>query len=202
MKKRESQEKNDVTALRGCTHYRRTVRLVGWLIGIAGMGLGTFPSQGEIIDKIVAVLGNDLILFSEVQEYAQQPVVQVVAHLEDNPEIEQDTLNYLLERQLLFQEMHYLPLPRDIEAVQTLAVRYIVATYYADNLAAFTANVQAHGIDAHTLADELAPYMQGLEYIRRKNRFQENGADPDGILRLFRAWLAELQAQTMIQRFN
>jgi hypothetical protein len=41
--------------------------------------------------------------------------------------------------------------------------------------------------------------MKGLDYIRRKYRFNADVDDPDVVLKLFQQWLDELHAKAEVQ---
>jgi hypothetical protein len=166
------------------------------------LGLGavsrSIPVRAEVIDKIVAILGDEVILLSEVLEYAEKPVVQVVAAIGNSGDIEQTTLRYMIERQLLAQEIQYLAFPRGKEVVRSLALQYIVNTYHQQDIQAFEKNVRAYGVTEAELEQELDVYMKGIDYIRRKYRFSEDVENPQRVLKLFQAWLEELRNQTDI----
>jgi hypothetical protein len=104
----------------------------------------------------------------------------------------------MIERQLLVQEIQYLAFPREKEVVRSLALQYIVNTYHQQDMQAFEKSVQAYGITEAELEQELAVYMKGVDYIRRKYRFSEDVENPERVLELFRAWLEELRNQTDI----
>lgn len=171
------------------------------LLVILGIVWGFWGSAGsaEIVDQIVAILDEDLILRSEVRECAAQAVVQACANLEANGGLEQAALRYLIERRLLLREIQYLAVPKEAEPVQTLAVQYLIDTYYRQDAQAFTAKVQALGLTEAALLPELTLYLKGLDYIRRKHRFNEEIDDPNVVLQLFRKWLADLHTQAKIR---
>lgn len=164
-----------------------------------GAAFWSVPVRAELIDKIVAILGNEVILLSEVRECAEKPVVQVIAALGDSSDVEQAALRYMIERQLLVQEIQYLAFPRDKDVVRSLALQYIVNTYHQQDIQAFEEHVRTYGVTQSELEQELAVYMKGVDYIRRKYRFSEDVDNPERVLALFQAWLDELQNQTDIQ---
>ena len=166
--------------------------------GISFCFQGT-PVHAEIVDKIVAIVDEELILLSELRESTANPVIRVVANLETSGDIERDVLGYMIERQLLLQRIQYLAFPRENELVKTLATQYIVNIYHNSDMQAFAEKVQAQGITETELEHELTLYMKGVDYIRRKHRFAEDIDDPEVVLELFQKWIEELQAQAKIQ---
>lgn len=166
------------------------------------LGLGavfqSVPIRAEVIDKIVAILGDEVILLSEVREYAEKSVVQIVTAIGNSGSVEQTTLQYMIERQLLAQEIQYLAFPRGKEVVRSLALEYIINTYHQRDIQAFEKNVRAYGVTEAELEQELDVYMKGIDYIRRKYRFSEDVENPERVLELFQTWLGELRNQTDI----
>jgi hypothetical protein len=163
-------------------------------LGLGAISFGV-PVRAEVIDKIVAILGEAVILLSEVREHARMPVVQAVAAIGDANNIE-PTLRYMIERQLLIQEIQYLAFPREKEVIRSLVLRYIINTYHQQDKQAFEERVRASGVTEAELDQELAVYMKGIDYIRRKYRFSEDVENPDVVLKLFQTWLEELQNKT------
>ena len=157
------------------------------------------PASSEVIDRIVAILDGDLILLSEVREHAIRPATRAVANLQTVETSEEDILHYIIERQLLTHEVEYLAVPRDLEQAKEFAIRYIVATYYQQDEQAFSNAVQTAGITEDELDRELMLYMKGIDYIRRKYRFNEDVEDADKVLSLYTNWLKGLKNQTTIQ---
>ncbi len=157
------------------------------------------PAYSEVIDQIVAILNGDLILLSEVREHAGRPVTRAVANLQTAATLEEDTLHYVIERQLLTHEVQYLAVPRDTEQAKEFAIRYIAAAYYQQDEQAFSNAVQTAGIAEAELDRELMLYMKGIDYIRRKYRFSEDVEDADTILSLYTNWLKSLKSQATIQ---
>lgn len=166
--------------------------------GISFCFQGT-PVQAEVVDKIVAILDEELILLSEVRECIGKPVVRVIANLDATGDVEQDVLRYMIERQLLLRRIQYLAFPKEKELVQTLATQYIINTYHNKDAQAFAEKVQTQGITEIEIEQELTLYMKGVDYIRRKHRFTEDIDNPDVVLELFRKWVKELQTQAKIQ---
>jgi hypothetical protein len=157
------------------------------------------PVQAEVIDKIVAILDEDLILLSEIQEGTRKPVVKVIANLDTSGNIEQDALQYIIERHLLLREVQYLAFPKEKELVKSLAIQYIINTYYNQDAKTFAEKVQAQRITEAEIEQELTLYMKGVDYIRRKNRFSADIDEPNVVLNLFQKWVEDLQAQVKIQ---
>jgi hypothetical protein len=157
------------------------------------------PGEAEVIDKIVAILDEELILLSEVREYTEKPIARVIANLDASSDVDRDILRYMIERQLLLRSIQYLAFPKEKELVQTLATQYIINTYHNKNAQAFAEKVQTQGITEIEIEQELTLYMKGVDYIRRKHRFTEDIDDPDVVLELFREWVGELQAQVKVQ---
>ncbi len=176
----------------------RIVKLCFLAIGI--MCCWTAASvNSEIVDQIVAILNEDLILLSDIREQAIRPAARAVANLESEATLQDDTLHYLVERQLLAHEVQYLAVPRDIERTKELAIRYVAATYYRQESQAFFRAVQTTGITDAELEEELMLYMKGIDYIRRKYRFNEDVDDDDRVFALFTNWLNELRDQATLQ---
>jgi hypothetical protein len=168
------------------------------VIGVCAGWLAT-PVCADIIDQIVAILDDELILLSEVREHAMNPASRAVANLQQTPALEEKTLQYMIERQLLTREVQYLAASREIATLKTLALQYIIKRYYQQDAQAFSDVVQATGISDAELEQEIALYMKGMDYIRRKHRFSENIDDPETVVALFEDWIDELQTQATIQ---
>ena len=113
--------------------------------GISFCFQGT-PVEAEIVDKIVAILDEELILLSEVRECTEKPVARVIANLDASGDVERDVLRYMIERQLLLRRIQYLAFPKEKELVRTLATQYIINTYHNKNAQAFAEKVQTQGI--------------------------------------------------------
>lgn len=177
-------------------------RMKAIFISIVSVGLvvcACFSGQAELIDKISAILDEDLILFSEVHEASEQPAVQVCAALHNSSSEFQTALGYLIERHLLRREIHYLAFPKEQEEVKALALRYLIDTYYAGDAQAFEKSRQKSTLSEEELEEELLLYMKGMDYIRRKYRFNADISDAQVVLNLFRKWLDDLRAHTRIQ---
>lgn len=157
------------------------------------------PVQAELVDKIVAVLDEELILLSEVRECTENPVARVLANLDTSSDIDQAVLQYMIERQLLLLRVQFLAFPKEKELVKALATQYIIDTYHHKDTQEFAEKVKTQGITELEIEQELTLYMKGVDYIRRKHRFTENIDDPDIVMKLFREWVEELQAQAKIQ---
>ena len=140
------------------------------------------PVEAELVDKIVAILDEELILLSEVREYTKKPVARVIANLDASGDVDQDVLRYMIERQLLLRRIQYLAFPKEKELVRTLAIQYIINTYHNKNAQAFAEKVQTQEITEIEIEQELTLYMKGVDYIRRKHRFTEDIDDPDVVL--------------------
>jgi hypothetical protein len=157
------------------------------------------PVRADIIDQIVAILDGDLILLSEVRELAMNPASRAVANLQQTSALEEKTLHYMIERQLLTREVRYLAVSREIATLKTLALQYIIERYHQQDAQAFSDVVQATGITGLELEQEVALYMKGMDYIRRKHRFSENIDNPETVVKLFEDWIDELRTQATIQ---
>lgn len=173
-----------------------------WLF-LGGLAAGFFFSglsaRAEVIDKIAAILNDEVILLSELREVMERPAVNVLVHLEGASSKIQDVLQYVIERQLLAREIQYLATPKDLETVKALAIRYIVNTYYQQQSQPFEQQLAASGISESQLNDELLLYMKGVDYIRRKYRFNANIDDQDVIMNLFQQWVKDLKAKAQVQ---
>ena len=156
-------------------------------------------ARAEVIDKIVAVLDDELILLSEVREYMEKPVVRILANLANSTNIEQDALQYIIEHRLLLREIQYLAFPKEKELAMALATQYIIDTYYNKDTQDFEQQLQTEGITDTELEEELTLYMKGVDYIRRKYRFNADIDAPDVVLNLLQAWFKDLKVRTKIQ---
>lgn len=165
-----------------------------WLIISLGI-VWRMAAQAEVVDRIVAILNDDLILLSEVHEQAALPVARALATLDDDAAAEDEMLRYLVERRLLADEVRYLAVPRESDITRDLARRYIIETVYAGDAAAFEERLQRAGVSQSALDQELVLYQKGLDYIRRKNRFREDVDDADRVLTLFSNWLKALKQE-------
>ena len=166
---------------------------------IIGLGFISNSVTAEIIDKIVAVLDEELILLSEVRERMERPVVRILANLDGAADIEQESLQYIIEERLLQREIQYLASPKDKELSTSLATQYIIEKYYKNDTQRFTQQLQEHSITATELEDGLILYLKGIDYIRRKYRFNANIDDSEVVLNLFRKWIKDLNARAKIQ---
>jgi hypothetical protein len=172
--------------------------LTACVIGVCAGWLAV-PVGADIIDQIVAILDGDLILLSEVREHAMNPAGRAVANLQQTSALEEKTLQYMIERQLLTREVQYLAVSREISMLKALALQYTIKRYHQQDAQAFSNVVQAAGITDVELEQEMALYMKGMDYIRRKHRFSENIDDPETVVALFEDWINELQTQASIQ---
>ena len=125
--------------------------------------------------------------------------VKVVANLDGSVNIEQDALRYMIERRLLLREVQYLAFPEEKDLDRSLATQYIINTYYHKDAQAFAAKVQVQGVTDAELEQELTLYLKGIDYIRRKSRFNADIDNPDVVLDLFQKWIEDLQARAKIQ---
>ena len=169
-----------------------------WFVTV-GLCLEVPFAQAEIIDKIVAILDDELILLSEIRECIEKPSVQLIANLGTSSDREQDALQYMIERRLLQKEIQYLATPKDREPILSVAKRYLINTYYDENTQAFDQQIQVRGMTEANLEEELELYIKGVDYIRRKYRFNADIDDPDVVLNLFHKWLKELKVKAKIQ---
>ena len=172
-------------------------------VAICLLGSGAYfsgsPLRAEVIDKIVAILDDELILLSELQAMTENPVVSALANLDGARMNIQDVLQYVIERRLLAREIHYLATPKELEPVKSLALQYILATYHQNDQQQFEQQLQIGGVSEAELKNELMLYMKGFDYIRRKYRFNANVADQEVVMNLFQQWLKDLKAKAQIQ---
>jgi peptidyl-prolyl cis-trans isomerase SurA len=65
------------------------------------------PAQ-QLVEGIMAVVGNEIILRSEVEQYAQQYIIQNRINVQQNPElvnrVKKQTLDFLIEQKLLLEK--------------------------------------------------------------------------------------------------
>lgn len=155
--------------------------------------------QAEVVDKIVVILDAELVLLSEVREHASKATARAVANLLEAETLEESTLHYIIERRLLNREVQYLAVPREQESLKALAIRYLVKIYHQQDAQAFSNIIQEFGVTDDELEQEVALYVKGIDYIRRKYRFSKNVEDADVVLKLFENWLNELKTQATIQ---
>ena len=156
-------------------------------------------ARAEVIDKIVAILGRDLLLLSEIREQTNKPVVRLFANLRDSPTLEQDALPYLVERRILRQEIEYLAEPKERDLMLTLAFQYLADAYHQGNADDLRARLTQQAVPQADIEAELLLYMKGMDYIRRKYRFSEDIESPETVRRLFRAWIDDLKQKTALQ---
>jgi len=159
----------------------------------------SLAAQAEVIDKIVAVVNNDLILLSEVREHLARPAAQIVVAAETGVASEREALPYLIERKILTGEIQYLAFPKDRDFAWQLALQYLAATYQHQDAAAFAQRLQASQISPQALEDEFTLYLKGVDYIRRKYRFSADIDNPAIVFNLFEKWLVDLKAKMKIQ---
>lgn len=164
--------------------------------------VSSIVTSAEVIDKIVAILDNELILLSEIREQVERPVVAVFANIQNLVDPEQDALPYIVEQRLLRREIQYLAFPKEQEFVESLAIDYIVTAYKHNTVEEFKRQLEAQGVTAVDLEKELTLYMKGIDYIRRKYRFNTDIDDPDVVLNLFQKWLKDLKAKAKLQKLS
>jgi hypothetical protein len=156
-------------------------------------------AHAEVVDKIVAILDEELILLSKVRECLNNPAARMLANFDASSDQEQAALHYLIEQQLLRREIQYLAFPKEKEVVKSLATTYIINTYYHKDAQAFAEKVRTQGVPDEALEQELLLSMKGIDYIRRKYRFNADIDKPDIVLNLFQQWVKDLQARAKIQ---
>ena len=156
-------------------------------------------ASAEVIDKIVAILGGDLILLSEIREQTNKPVVRLLANLQESPTLEQDALPYLVERRILQREIDYLAAPKERDLMQSLALRYLADTYTHTTADELLAALTQRDISQADIEEELLLYMKGMDYIRRKYRFSDDIESPDVVMKLFRQWIDDLKSKMSLQ---
>lgn len=171
------------------------------LVYCVGIGVlpGSTPGKAEVIDKIVALLDEELILLSEIRENTEKPAGRILANLDNSTNIDRDALQYVIERRLLLREIQYLAVPKEREVVRDLAAQYIINTYHNQNTREFKQQLEAQGITQAELDEELMLYMKGVDYIRRKFRFNVDINDSEVVLNLFQKWVEDLKAKARIQ---
>jgi hypothetical protein len=164
--------------------------------------MSSIVTSAEVIDKIVAILDNELILLSEIREQVERPVVAVFANIQPLVDPEEEALAYIVEQRLLRREIQYLAFPKEKEFGESLAIDYIVTAYKHGSVEEFKRQLQAQGVTEADLEKELTLYMKGIDYIRRKYRFNTDINDPDVVLNLFRQWLNDLHAKATLQKLS
>ncbi len=166
--------------------------MCGFVIALSG------GVAAEVIDKILAFLDDELILLSEVRECAAKPVTRIVANLDQSSDEERDALDYLIEQRLLQREISYLAFPRERERIMSLVMEYLSSAYYDGNRQSLEQQLQQQGFSGAVLEQELELYMKGMDYIRRKYRFNADSNDPEVALHLFQQWMNDLKAKAEI----
>lgn len=173
------------------------------IVGIALLGFseyfGDFPLRAEVIDKIAAILDDELILMSEVQQMTDQPIVKILANLDGSTANRQDGLQYVIERRLLAREVQYLATPKELEPLKSLAMQYITNTYHQQEQQQFEQQLETSGVSEAELNEQLMLYMKGFDYIRRKYRFNADIDDQEVVMNLFEQWIKDLKAKAQIQ---
>lgn len=171
---------------------------ISCMIGAAFLLTG-LTIRAEVIEKIVAILDNELILLSELHEVMENPAVNVLVNLNGTTTNIQEVRQYIIERRILEREIQYLATPKALEPVKTLALHYIVNTYYQQQQQSFEQQLAASDLSEPQLNDELMLYMKGFDYIRRKYRFNANIDDQKIVMNLFQQWVNELKTKAQIQ---
>ncbi|MCP4405715.1 MAG: hypothetical protein GY801_51485 [bacterium] len=165
--------------------------------------LFTSMSAGaELIEKIVAILDGELILLSEIREELKDPVAQTLANLALDSTLEEEALPYVIERKLLQREIQYLSAPKEKELAKLLALQYISTNYKHNSPEELRQKLDERGISDEALEQELLLYMKGVDYIRRKFRFNTDIDKPDLVLNLLQKWLKDLKAKAKIQMLD
>ena len=162
----------------------------------------SLPIRAELIEKIVAILDEELILLSEIREELNDPVAQVLANLDAGSGLEKDVLPYVIERKLLQREIQYLSTPKEKALTKSLALQYIQGRYTHNTIEELRQKLDDRGISEKALEQELLLYMKGVDYIRRKFRFNTDVDKTDVVLNLFQKWLKDLKAKAKIQMLD
>jgi len=155
--------------------------------------------SAEMIDKIIAIFDQDLLLLSEIREQTAKPITLIIANIQTSAQPEQDAIPYLLERRLLEREIRYLAYPKERELIKNLALSYLAMTYQHGTADELINKLEQAGISTASLDDELLLYMKGMDYIRRKYRFNADIESPQVVMELFQAWIKELRANVKFQ---
>lgn len=173
--------------------------VIGAIVGTFSLLCLTGVSQAEVIDKIVAILDQDLILLSEIREQTAKPETLIIANVQTSAQPEQDALPYLLERWLLEREIQYLASPKETERMKKLALTYLALTYKHGTAEELLNKLHQAGISEASIESELMLYMKGMDYIRRKHRFNADIDTPQVVLELFQDWIKTLNANAKFQ---
>ena len=156
----------------------------------------------ELIEKIVAILDGELILLSEIREELKDPVAQILANLDTDSTLQEDALPYVIERKLLQREIQYLSTPKEKDLTKSLALQYISINYEHSSLEELLQKINERKLSEEDLEQELLLYMKGVDYIRRKFRFNTDIDKQDVVLGLFQNWLKDLKVKAKIQMLD
>ncbi len=155
--------------------------------------------HAEVIDKIIAIFDQELILLSEIREQIARPATLIVANVPNSSQPEHDALPYILERRLLKREIQYLASPKEPTRMQELALTYLAIKYQHGTADDLRKKLEHAGISSASVEEELLLYMKGMDYIRRKHRFNDDIESPQVVIELFNTWMNELNAGTKFQ---
>jgi len=154
------------------------------------------PSEGVLVDKIVAVVNKDIIAWSEVKEAMASKPLRFLLSPQGAPK-EGEILQYLIENKLILQEVSYLSYlgtdPLELE----VALKHTMKNYPTED--EFRKTLEGNAISQEALKGLLEPQLRGVEFIRRRNRFTADVQDPGVVLQLFEDWLKGLKEKADIQ---
>ena len=146
---------------------RRTVeKLSSCLLAGFFAALSIAPVCSEIIDRVVAVVGNEAITESQMKrQLVLQAFIDGRPPVESvNPKERREAINRLIERQLVRREMAIANFPSEDETQVAAEIEQLRAQRFWNGLD-FTAALQAYGIKDSDVDDFLREKNSVLDFI-------------------------------------
>jgi hypothetical protein len=181
------------TILKG-TGKKMVRRLSARLLATVFAALLIAPAFSEIIDRVVAVVGNDAITESQVKrQLALQALIDGRLPAENaNPNERRQAINRLIERQLVRREMAVANFPAEGETQVAPEIEQLRAQRFWNGLD-FTAALRAYRIEESDVHDFLREKNSVLDFIdfRFKTGLQISNEEIENYYR--RVYLPEFQ---------
>lgn len=168
---------------------------VGVVAALAGLGQGG-TADAQVIDRVLAVVGGDLILLSDLDAALRFGLVQAPAGAADPVAA---TLPALIERQLQVAEVNRFLPPEAPEATIKERVDAIRARFA--NAAAFDAALAETGLSAEQLRERVRDTLRVESYQRQRFAAALQPTEDD-VARYYRAHAAEFTRDGVLASFE
>lgn len=126
-------------------------------------------SAQQLVEGIMAVVGNEIILRSEVEQYSQQYIIQNRINVQNNPElvnqIKKQTLNFLIEQKLLLEKAEQDTITIEEQQLDQLVEQRIQA--YIERLGSQDELEKMFGQPVKNIRKELAKMIEEEEMVKQ-----------------------------------